>query len=99
MLVTLAYMSKQIAFNVIFSHVLSRDFNWINTTGTTSAPGTAYHFGRHEFVRIFSGIRAARYLDLCAMYCRSLLVLLAIALAALLRHTASDYTFVIFQLF
>ena len=53
---------------------------------------------------VFIGLRVARSLVFCVMFCRSLFVLLsffflAIALSVLLRIMASDYTFDIFTLF
>jgi hypothetical protein len=49
---------------------------------------------------VFSGVRTARYLAFCVMFCRSLFVLfrLVIVLSVLLRFTASDYPFDIFKL-
>ena len=50
---------------------------------------------------VFSGIRVAQSLVFCVMFCRQFFVLfhLAIALSVVLRFTASDYPFGIFQLF
>ena len=47
---------------------------------------------------VFSGIHIAQSLVFCVVFCRSLFVLLAIALYALLRFTVSDYPFGIFKL-
>ena len=46
---------------------------------------------------VFSGVPVSRSLVLCVMFCRSLLVLLAIVLSILLLFTVSDYPFGIFQ--
>jgi hypothetical protein len=59
----------------------------------TSGAGTAY-----LSTPGFSGIRIAQSLVFCVVFCRSLFVLLAIALYALLRFTVSDYPFGIFKL-
>jgi hypothetical protein len=53
---------------------------------------------------VFSGVRVARSLTFCIMFCRSLiplfvLFLLAIVLSVLLRLAPSDYPFGIFKLF
>jgi hypothetical protein len=50
---------------------------------------------------VYSGVRVARSLVFCVMFCRSLFIhfLLAIVLSALLRFTTSDYPFGIFKLF
>jgi hypothetical protein len=45
---------------------------------------------------IFSGIRVARSLVFYVMLCRSLFVLLAIVLSALVQLMASDYILIIF---
>jgi len=49
--------------------------------------------------RFFNGVRATRSLVLCVRFCRSLFVLLAIALSVLLRFMDSDYPFGILKLF
>ena len=45
---------------------------------------------------VFSGVRVARYLVFCVMFCRSLVVhfLLTITLSVILRLMASDYPLV-----
>jgi hypothetical protein len=52
---------------------------------------------------LFNGVRVARPLVFCVMFCRSLFVLFFIFLAttvlSVLRFTASDYPFGIFKLF
>jgi hypothetical protein len=58
--------------------------------------------GAHEFNTDFSGIRVARSLAFCVMFCRSLFVLLflfllAVVLSVTLRIMASDYPFGIFK--
>ena len=67
--------------------------NKSNKTGTTCGTGTAYHSGASQ---MFSGVRVARSLVFCVMFCKSLFVilsffLLAIVLSVLHRFTASDY--------
>jgi hypothetical protein len=47
---------------------------------------------------VFSGVRVARSVVFCVVFCRSLFVLLAIVLSVL-RFTDSDYPFGIFKLF
>jgi hypothetical protein len=54
--------------------------------------------------KCFSGVRVARSLVFCVMFCRSLFVLLSffflvIVLCVLIRFTASDYPFSIYKLF
>ena len=55
-------------------------------------------------IRCFSGVRVARYLIICIVFCKSLFVcpfvpfLLTIVLSVLLRITTSDYLFGIFKL-
>ena len=48
-----------------------------NTTGTTIGTGTVFSSGTHEFTPVFSRIHVTRSLVLCAMFCRSLFVLLS----------------------
>ena len=48
---------------------------------------------------VFSGIRVARSLVFYVMLCRSLFVLLAIVLSALVQLMASDYILIIFWLY
>ena len=50
-------------------------------------------------LQVFSGVRANRSLAFFVMLCRSLFVLLTIALSVLFRFTTSDYPFGIFKLF
>jgi len=47
----------------------------------------------------FSGVHVALSVAFCAMFCRSLFVLLTIALPVILRITVSDYPFVRFNPF
>jgi hypothetical protein len=68
--------------------------------------GTAYSSVAPEFPSpppLFNGVRVARPLVFCVMFCRSLFVLFFIFLAttvlSVLRFTASDYPFGIFKLF
>ena len=72
-----------------------RIFNQINTTGATSGAGTIYPSGAPEFIPSFQWDSCYSIFSLMCMFCRSLcvLVLLAIVLAVLLRFTDSDYTF------
>jgi hypothetical protein len=67
--------------------------NKSNKTGTTCGTGTAYPSGASQ---MFSGVRVARSLVFCVMFCKSLFVilsffLLAIVLSVLHRFTAFDY--------
>ena len=61
-----------------------------NLTGVTCEAGTASHSGAPEFTPVFDGVRVARSLVLCVMFCRSLFVLflLAIVLSVILRLAA-----------
>ena len=73
-----------------------------NTTGATCGAGTAYPSGALESPHpVFSGVRVARSLVFCVLFCRSVFVILflVIILSVLLRFTASDYLFGIFKLF
>jgi hypothetical protein len=45
--------------------------------GATSATGTAYPSGAPKFTPVLSGVRVARSLGLCVVFCRSLFVLLS----------------------
>jgi uncharacterized membrane protein YbhN (UPF0104 family) len=72
-----------------------------NTTGATCGAGTAYPSGALESPHpVFSGVRVARSLVFCVLFCRSVFVILflVIILSVLLRFTASDYLFGIFKL-
>jgi hypothetical protein len=42
--------------------------NYINTTGAISGAGTAYPSGVPELIPVFSGVRVARSLVLCACF-------------------------------
>ena len=66
----------------------------LNGAGSTYLPGS------HEFTPVFSGVRCARSLVFCVVFCRSLFVLflLAIVLSFLPRFTDSNYSFCIFNL-
>ena len=63
-------------------------YNYINTTGATSEPETAYLSGAPEFTPVFSG---ARSLVLCVCFvvvvCHFVLFLLVIVLSVLLPFT------------
>jgi len=48
---------------------------------------------------VISGVRIARSLVFCLLFCHFVLFLLTIALSVLLRSTASDYLLGIFKLF
>jgi hypothetical protein len=87
---------------IIFSFMTHhRIFNKCNTTGATNWAGTAYPFGVHEFILVFSGARVIQPLVFYVVFCISsfVLFLLAIVLPVLLRLMASDYPFGIFKLF
>jgi hypothetical protein len=70
--------------------------NKCNTTDVKCGIGTAYPSGAPEFTPGFNGVRVARSLVFCLMFCRLLFVLLATVLSVL-RFTASNYTFGIFS--
>ena len=46
-------------------------------TGATSEAGTVYPSDAREFTPIFSGVRVARSLFFCVVFCRSLLFFLS----------------------
>ena len=48
-----------------------------STAGAISGAGTSYASGAPAFTPVFSGVRVARSLVLCAVFCRSLFVLLS----------------------
>jgi hypothetical protein len=55
----------------------------------------AYPAGTPEFIPVFSGVRVARSLILCVMFCRSLFVLfLLVIVLSVLWFTDSDYPLV-----
>ena len=51
-----------------------------NTTGATCETGTTYPSGVSEFTIVFLGVRVARFLVFCVMFCRSLFVLFLLAI-------------------
>jgi len=51
--------------------------NKSNTTGATCGSGTAYPSEAPEFTPSFSGLRVARSLVFCVVFCRSLFALLS----------------------
>ena len=57
-----------------------------NSTGVTCESGTASHSGAPEFTPVFDGVRVARSLVLCVMFCRSLFVLFLLAI--ILSHSS-----------
>ena len=65
------------------------------TTGPTSGAGTAYPSGAPEFT---TGFYWGSCYYFCVMFCRSLFVVLAIVLSALLRFKDYDNSFGIFTL-
>ena len=63
----------------------------LRTTGATRVSGTVLTISEHPSSHlVFYGVHVTRMLVLCAMFCRSLFVLLAIVLSVLLRFTDSD---------
>ena len=62
--------------------------------GATSGVGTAKPSGAPKFTHSFSAVRVSRALVFCVVFCRSLFVLLylAIVLPVLLWFTDSDYS-------
>ena len=81
------------------NNIYWQEHNNSNTMGATSKAGMTYPSGEHpSSPPVFSGIRVAKYFVFCAVFCRSLFVLLAIVLSVL-WFTASDYSFGIFKLF
>ena len=60
----------------------------------TRGAGVANPSGAHDFTPVFSGVRVARSLVLCEMFCRSLFVLLVFAIVlSVLQFKVSDYPF------
>ena len=57
-------------------HMVFVSFN-SNTTGVTHGTGTAYPSGALSSTPDFNGVRVARSLVFCVMFCRSLYVLLS----------------------
>ena len=56
--------------------------------------------GAHEFTPFLSGLRVARSLYFCIVFCRLLFIFFLFAIVlSFLRLTASDYPFSIFKLF
>ena len=51
-----------------------------NTTGATCETGTTYPSGVSEFTIVFLGVRVARFLVFCVMFCRSLFVFFLLAI-------------------
>jgi hypothetical protein len=49
--------------------------NKSNTTGAMCDAGTAYPSGASEFTPVFSGVRVARSLVVCVVFCRLLFIL------------------------
>ena len=49
-------------------------------TGVTCGAGTVYPSGAPEFTTSFSGVRDARFLVFCVMFCRSLFALFLLAI-------------------
>jgi hypothetical protein len=58
--------------------------------GATSGTGTALPTGAPELTPVFSGVRVARSLVFCIVFCRSLFVLFVLFLLVILRLTDSD---------
>jgi hypothetical protein len=58
-----------------------------NTTGNTSGTGTADQSGAPEFTPVCSGVRVARSLVFCVMFCRSLFILYLLAFDFLILIT------------
>jgi hypothetical protein len=54
-----------------------RVYNKLNTKGARCGPGTDYPSGTPEFTSGFSEVRVARSFVFCAMFCRSLFVILS----------------------
>ena len=86
--------------NVCSAHSYLFPRSRFNTTGATSATGTAYPSGAPEFTPVFSGIRVNRYLVLyvcfvyrCVSFCLFPFVL------SVLWFVDSDCHFGIFKLF
>jgi len=61
----------------LFDMTYHRVSNKSNMTGAICTAGTSIPSGAHEFTPVFSGVRIARSLALCVMYCRSFFVLLS----------------------
>jgi hypothetical protein len=87
--------------NEKFYFKLSNEMTYLNLilcgSTATSIAGTTSPSGAPEFNLAFSGVCVARSLFFCVVFCRSLIVLLAIVLSVN-QFKASDYPFVIFKL-
>jgi hypothetical protein len=88
---------KHYGVSVVLSSLMTyhRVCDKSNTTGAICGTGTAYPSWAPDFIPVFSGVGIARSLVFYVMSCRSLFVLLAIALSVL-QLTASDHPFGIF---
>ena len=76
--------------------------NWFSLTPTRSYSNCKddRYTLRSSLAPIVSGVRVARSLVLCVVFCRLLFVLFHLAIVlSLLRFTASDYAFCIFKPF
>jgi len=87
----------QLIICAFFLHIVDKYIIYFRNSNA----GTVYTSGAPGFIPGFSGVRVARSLVFCAVFCRSLFVpfLLAILLCVLVRFTASDYPFGTLQLF
>jgi hypothetical protein len=66
--------------------------NKSNKTGTTCGTGTAYPSGASQ---MFSGVRVARSLVFCVMFCKSLFVILSFFLLAIVLSVLHRFTLLI----
>ena len=83
---------------VLFSYMTYHQVsNKSITTGVTCGAGTVTP-GAHEVTPGLSGVRIARSLVFCAIFCRLVPVLLLAIALSVLRLTASDYPFGITKL-
>ena len=64
---------NQVLFSFMICH---RVRNKSNMTGTSCGVGRVYLIRTHEFIPVFAGVRVARSLVFCVVYCTSLFVLL-----------------------
>jgi hypothetical protein len=93
---------QYVPFIVIYIRFFTN--SWLNTVFVSRVTRRVPLVEQKLFTPVFSGVGVARSLVFCVMFCRSLLVrvsyffLLAIVLYVL-RFTASDYPFGIFNIF
>ena len=101
--------SNQANINLLYNTVVRKDVSMTSqylplngkTMGVTSRARSVNPFGALEFIPSFSIVRVARSLIVGIIFCRSLFVLVPLAIALSVRRlfTAFDYTFVFLKHF